>query len=111
VSHEYTVTNLKVAGGGEQTVQNPAEIIDLFDQEFFGEPTAVKKPKVVKSKNTNNPRKISSQSQIIDPEDFIDKRPRFDSNIEDDIEVNIMTLKPKRPLLAINTSILRQNST
>jgi hypothetical protein len=111
VSHEYTVTNLKVAGGGEQSVQNPAEIIDLFDQEFFGEPVVIKQPKVVKSKNSNNPRKISSQSQIIEPEDIISMRPRFDSNIEDDIEVNIKTLKPKRPLLAINTGILRQNST
>lgn len=70
----------------------------------------MKQPKVIKSKNSNNSRKISSQSQLIDQEDIIDKRPRFDSNIEDDIEVNLKTLKPKRPLLAVNTGILRQNS-
>ena len=66
---------------------------------------------MIQSKNSNNSRKISSQSQLIDQEDIIDKRPRFDSNIEDDIEVNLKTLKPKRPLLAVNTGILRQNST
>ncbi len=72
----------------------------------------MKQPKFVQSKNSNNSRKISSQSQLIDQEDIIDKRPRFDSNIEDDIEVNLKTsLKPKRPLLAVNTGILRQNST
>ncbi len=50
VSHEYTITSMKASGttrASQQGLQQPQKIMDLIDQEFFGESDlTMQKPKM-----------------------------------------------------------------
>ncbi len=71
VSHEYTITSMKASSttsAQQQGLQQPQKIMDLIDQDFFGESDlTMQRPKMTQYKSKKNQHKISSHSQIIDP--------------------------------------------